>query len=322
MTDTLQHIRIASRNSPLALWQSETIAKQLKTAHPGLHVEIGTFSTRADRHVDRPLTEIGGKGLFVKEIDQALLDGNADIAVHSAKDMPAEVHEALAAPLFCERTEVRDAVIMRNPDLSLADLAAGSCVGTSSLRRQSQLLAMHPHLAIQPLRGNVPTRLDKLRTEGSSLQAIILAATGLERMNRRHDIHHYLDTEAMLPAAGQGALGIVWRKNAPQVQALCTALFDAPTQYCIDAERAVVKALGAHCFTPLAVYAQLTEHGDITLEARLIKLDGSHMYRSCQQGPCDTNLSLAEAAAKDLLAQGAGPLLTAYHPDLSGKTDG
>src|SRR5580692_11489845 len=240
-------LRIATRKSPLALWQAEHVATRLRGAHAGLDVELKPMSTQGDRIQDRSLAAIGGKGLFIKELEVALAERGADIAVHSMKDVPAEMPQGFVIGAFLERADPRDALLCRR-GAALADLPAGAKVGTSSLRRRAQILAARPDLAIEPLRGNVETRLSRL--ESGALEAIVLASAGLVRLGLESRITARLAPEAMLPAVGQGAIGIECRSDDTRTRALVGALDDAATRTALAAERAFARTLGGSRRSP------------------------------------------------------------------------
>ena len=246
-------IRIATRKSLLALWQANSIREQLLALWPGLEVELLPMATSGDKFLKDKLLTIGGKGLFVKELEEALLDGRADIAVHSMKDVPIAFPEGLSLAAICTRHNPLDAFVS-TAYANIESLPTGAVIGTSSLRRQSQLLAIRPGLMIRPLRGNIHSRLEKMDTEG--YDAIILAAAGLERMDLHARIRQMLSPELMLPACGQGALGIECREDSQSVRQLLKPLDDEITALCVMTERRVNALLGGNCHTPLAVYCR------------------------------------------------------------------
>lgn len=298
-------IRIATRKSPLALWQAEHVAAELRRIHPGSEVEILGMTTRGDKILDAPLAKVGGKGLFVKELEQGMLEGRADIAVHSLKDVPVDLPEGLHLPVILERENPRDAFVSsRYP--SIAELPQGARVGTSSLRRQCQLAARRPDLRIEPLRGNVNTRLAKL--DGGELDAVILAAAGLLRLGFVERIRAYLEPEESLPAIGQGAIGIECRSDDERVNALIAPLHHGPTAARVAAERALNRRLQGGCQVPIAGHARL--EGDRLYLRGLVGLpDGSRILRAEAHGPVDQPVALGESVAQDLLDQGAGEIL-------------
>jgi hydroxymethylbilane synthase len=298
-------IRIATRKSPLALWQAEHAATELRRIHPGIEVEIFGMTTRGDKILDAPLAKVGGKGLFVKELEQGMLEGRADIAVHSLKDVPVELPDGLHLPVILEREDPRDAFVS-NDYPSIAELPPGARVGTSSLRRQCQLASRRPDLRIEPLRGNVNTRLAKL--DGGELDAVILAAAGLLRLGFAERIRAYLEPEESLPAIGQGAIGIECRSDDERANALIAPLHHGPTAARVSAERALNRRLQGGCQVPIAGHALLD--GDRLYLRGLVGLpDGSRILRAEAQGPTNEPVALGEAVAQDLLDQGAAKIL-------------
>ena len=300
-------VRIATRKSPLALWQAEHVAARLRESHPGLRVEILGMSTRGDKILDAPLAKIGGKGLFVKELEQGILEGRADIAVHSMKDVPVEFPEGLQLRVIMDREDPRDAFVS-NRFAGIDDLPRGACVGTSSLRRQCQLSARRPDLSIKPLRGNVNTRLGKL--DGGEYDAVILAAAGLMRLGFEARIRTRLSTRESLPAIGQGAIGIECRGGDERVDSLIEPLHHAPTAIRVQAERAMNHRLLGGCQVPIAGHAVL--EGDMLSIRGLVGTpDGKRILYGEQSGPSATAEDLGTALAEDLLARGAGEILSA-----------
>ena len=298
-------IRIATRKSPLALWQANHIKARLEALHPQLVVELLPMSTRGDHILDSPLSKVGGKGLFVKELEQAILDGHADIAVHSMKDVPVAFPAGLDLCLICERDDPRDAFVS-NQFASLQALPAGSRVGTSSLRRQCQLRALRPDLQIGELRGNVNSRLAKL--DAGEYDAIILAAAGLKRLELQSRIRQLLPAETSLPANGQGALGIECRPDDAELLALLAPLAHPATALCVRAERAMNRALQGGCQVPIGAYAEL--HGDeVWLRGLVGSPDGQQILRAERQGPAATAEQLGQSVAEQLLAMGADKIL-------------
>ncbi|MFZ5592666.1 MAG: hydroxymethylbilane synthase [Pseudomonadota bacterium] len=298
-------VRIATRKSPLALWQAEYVRDRLLELHPGIQVELVKMTTQGDKILDSPLAKIGGKGLFVKELEQGLLEGRADIAVHSMKDVPAEFPPGLHLAVICEREDPRDAFVS-NKHATLDDLPQGARVGTSSLRRQCQLCARRPDLEILTLRGNVNTRLAKL--DAGEFDAIILASAGLKRLGMANRITAYIDTSISLPAVGQGAVGIECRENDPRINALLTPLNHAPTHIRVVAERAMNRRLEGGCQVPIAGYAVL-ESDTITLRGLVGRPDGSEMVRGEISGAAAAAEDLGQRLADDLLARGAAAIL-------------
>jgi hydroxymethylbilane synthase len=305
-------IRIATRKSALALWQAEFIRTALRAVHQDLEVELVPMSTRGDQILDSPLAKVGGKGLFVKELEQALLDGRADIAVHSMKDVPVELPAGLALPAIVEREDPRDAFVSSVCG-GLDDLPSGARVGTSSLRRQCQLRAMRPDLEILDLRGNVNTRLAKL--DSGQYDAIVLACAGLKRLGFAERIRVEIAPEVILPAIGQGAIGIECRTDDARVNSMIRSLADSRTTLCVSAERAMNARLMGGCQVPIAGFAQLT--GDqIVLRGLVATPDGRQVLRGQVQGPSRQALELGNSLADELLRRGADRILRElYMPD-------
>jgi hydroxymethylbilane synthase len=298
-------IRIATRKSPLALWQAEHVAARLKAAHPEVEVELVKMVTRGDKLLDAPLAKVGGKGLFVKELEQGLFEGTADLAVHSMKDVPAELPDGLHLAAILLREDPRDAFVSER-HACLADLPARARIGTSSLRRQCQIKLRFPDCETINLRGNVGTRLDKLATEG--YDAIILAAAGLNRLGLAHRITEFLAPETSLPAVGQGAIGIECRRDDSRINELLSALHDVPTALCVSAERAFNERLDGGCQVPIAGYAELSG-GRLRLRGLVGTPDGSRVVRGETEGPRDAARALGITLAEDLLARGADRIL-------------
>lgn len=298
-------LKIATRKSPLALQQAQTVANKLKTMWPQLNVELVPMTTQGDELLQKKLLEFGGKGLFVKELEQALLDGRADIAVHSMKDVPAHFPQGLHLPTICKRDNPFDALLSHEV-CSIMDLKPNATVGTSSLRRQAQLLALRPDLQIKMLRGNINTRLEKFQT--GEFDAIILACAGLERMGLQHFIQQTLTEEFMLPACGQGAIGIECRTEDPNVEKWIQPLHDHPTMVCVQTEREINRQLGGHCHVPIAIFAQLQDMR-LKCQAKVLKSDGSHQIDAQEHGHIEEYLKVAEKCAQSLIQQGALNLL-------------
>lgn len=299
-------VRIATRKSPLALWQANYVADQLRQHWPELSIELVPMLTSGDRFLKDKLSTIGGgKGLFVKELEEALLDGRADIAVHSMKDVPAQLPSGLILDIFCPRGNPMD-VLVSARHVQLMNLPQRAVVGTSSLRRQSQLLAVRPDLQIKSLRGNINTRISKL--EAGEFDAIVLAAAGLERMAMQQVITEQLSDDIMLPACGQGIMGVEYRQEDTKIKQLLTPINDAKSTICITAERWVNARLGGNCHVPLAVYCTLDQE-TIELRARLLSDDGKTILSFRKQGQTAQAQQLAEQCAEALLAQGAAKLL-------------
>jgi hydroxymethylbilane synthase len=304
-------IRIATRESLLALWQAEYVATALKNAHPGLEVELLKMKSKGDKILDVPLAKVGGKGLFTKELEEGLLSGEADIAVHSMKDVPMELPEGLHLPVICPREDPRDAFVS-NTYKSFAELPEGSVVGTSSMRRQCQLLAKRPDLEIKFLRGNVQTRLRKL--DDGEYDAIILAGAGLKRLELEDRITELLDITTLLPACGQGAVGIECRADDDEVNLLLMALNDPKTQARVLAERAMNRRLEGGCQVPIGGYAEL-DHGVIVLHGLVGRPDGTEMITGSVSGHPEAAEELGIVLAEDLLARGAGDILAEVYAD-------
>ncbi|MBI5780558.1 MAG: hydroxymethylbilane synthase [Rhodocyclales bacterium] len=298
---------IATRESRLALWQAQFVKARLEALYPGCRVEFLGLTTRGDRILDRPLAKVGGKGLFVKELEAALLAGEADLAVHSMKDVPMVLDEAFALAATLAREEPADAFVS-NRYASLDDLPPGAVVGTSSLRRQAQLIAQYPYLAVNPLRGNLDTRLRKL--DEGQFDAIILAAAGLRRLELGERIRAVLPVEVSLPAAGQGALGIECLAERADVRSWLAPLADPVTTACVAAERAFARVLGGSCEVPIAAYA-VPEGGELWLRGRVAEPDGSRIYGGEIRGPLPAAAQLGETLAQRLLDEGAAALVAA-----------
>jgi hydroxymethylbilane synthase len=296
---------IATRASRLALWQAEHVRSLLQGLYPQCQVSLLTMTTRGDQILDRSLSKVGGKGLFIKELETALLDGRADLAVHSLKDVPVDMQLPFSLSVVLDRDDPRDAFVSNDYD-SLAALPAGAVVGTSSLRRESQIRERFPHLDVQPLRGNLDTRLGKLDNGGYS--AIILAAAGLRRLGLASRIRGYLSVEESLPAAGQGALGIEILDARSDMHAWLAPLADREATACTLAERAVSRVLGGSCQVPLAAFAQLDGNA-LRIDALVAEPDGSLVIRAHRSGPVDDAQELGEAVARDLIERGADSIL-------------
>lgn len=302
-------IRIATRKSPLAIWQAEHVADALRRAHADIAVEIVGMSTRGDKILDAPLAKVGGKGLFVKELEDGILEGRADIAVHSMKDVPVEFPAGLHLPVIMEREDPRDALVS-NEFAALGELPKGARVGTSSLRRQCQLAEQRPDLVIEPLRGNINTRLAKL--DAGEFDAIILAAAGLMRLDFHARIRNRLTPEESLPAIGQGAIGIECRTDDERVNALVAPLHHAATADRVLAERAINHRLMGGCQVPIAGHAVL-EGDTIFLRGLVGTPDGRRVLRGDRRGSRAQAQDLGTALAGDLISQGAGEILQALH---------
>jgi hydroxymethylbilane synthase len=316
-------LRIATRKSQLALWQAEHVSALLRAAHPGLQIELVPLLTQGDRIQDRTLAAIGGKGLFIKELEVALEELRADIAVHSMKDVPADLPPGLIIGAVLKRADPRDALVTTSGVARLEDLPRGAVVGTSSLRRQAQIRALRPDLNIESLRGNVDTRLRKLdagqdpsgthsggatATGGKPMDAIVLACAGLIRLGLESRITARLDPEVCLPAVTQGVIGIECRQSDSSTVEYLRALEDPATRKVMDAERAFAARLGGSCQSPIAAYAVL-ESDRITLRGLVAEPDGSRLLRDTVTGSAENPAALGRQLAERILAAGAGPLL-------------
>ncbi|WP_417250990.1 hydroxymethylbilane synthase [Castellaniella sp.] len=297
---------IATRASRLALWQARYVQARLLAVYPQCQVELLEMTTRGDQILDRTLSKVGGKGLFIKELETALLDGRADLAVHSLKDVPVDMQQPFALAAVLERADPHDALVS-NTVSSLGELAAGAVVGTSSLRREAQLRTRYPHLEVKPLRGNLDTRLAKL--DRGDYSAIVLAAAGLQRLGLAERIRAILPADLSLPAAGQGALGIETLDSRTDLQQWLAPLASPETTACTLAERAVSKALGGSCQVPLAAYAVIDE-GQLYLRALVAEPDGSRVLQAGIRGAVAQAESLGVTVAQDLLGQGADDILS------------
>ncbi|MBA6328847.1 hydroxymethylbilane synthase [Colwellia sp. MB02u-6] len=302
---TQQTVRIATRKSALALWQAEYVKAKLEYFHPDIQVELVPMTTKGDIILDTPLAKVGGKGLFVKELEVAILEDRADIAVHSMKDVPVDFPEGLGLEIICPREDPRDAFVSNTID-SLGDLPQGAIVGTSSLRRQCQIKALRPDLTIRDLRGNVNTRLKKL--DNGEYDAIILAAAGLIRLKMPERIREYIAPEVMLPANGQGAVGIECRIDDLTIKALLAPLGCEETRLRVVAERAMNRALEGGCQVPIGSYAVL-KNQEIYLRGLVGSVDGSEILTSEIRGHINQAAQLGNQLAEQLLAKGAGKIL-------------
>lgn len=300
-----QVIRIGTRKSALALWQAYHVADELKKIYPHLEVEMVHFHTKGDAILEKSLAEIGGKGLFTAELEAAMHQGAIDIAVHSLKDMPTELPEGLTLGAITRREIPLDALVSPNYK-TLAALPQGAKVGTSSLRRQAQLLHARPDLQIHVLRGNVQTRLNKLESEG--FDAIVLAQAGLKRLGLDHLITEVFDPEIMLPAVGQGALAIECRQDDRDMLAMLSHLNDPDTRYAVEAERAFLRSLNGGCQVPMGVYGQVLE-GQLQLEALIASLDGKEVYKGHLEGPVAEAEALGISLADRLRQEGAQAII-------------
>ena len=302
-------LRIATRQSPLALWQANYVKERLSRLYPDLNIELVPMVTKGDVILDTPLAKIGGKGLFVKELENALLNGDADIAVHSMKDVPMEFPDGLTLSVICKREDPRDAFVS-NHYCSLAELPAQSVVGTSSLRRQCQLKALRPDLVIRSLRGNVGTRLSKL--DQGEYDAVVLACAGLIRLGFHERITSFIGTEVSLPAAGQGAVGIESRVGDERIGRLLAPLSDQETTACVLAERAMNRYLQGGCQVPIGGYA-VWENGELYLRALVGALDGSIIIRAEGKSAVENAENLGIQVAQQLLQQGADKILQSIY---------
>jgi hydroxymethylbilane synthase len=298
-------LRVATRKSQLALWQAEHVATLLRRAHAGLEVELVPIVTQGDRIQDRTLAAIGGKGLFIKELEVALEQRRADIAVHSMKDLPSDLPEGLTIAAVLERADARDALLTAKA-ARLDDLPRGARVGTSSLRRQAQLLAARPDLTIETLRGNVDSRLRRL--DAGDMDAIVLACAGLIRLGLESRITSRLDPKISLPAVAQGVIGIECRSADARTRGLVTVLNHPATRIAMDAERAFAHRLGGSCQSPIAAHAEL-EGKRLILDGLVAEPDGSRLLRDTLSGSVDDPAALGRQLAERILAAGAGPLL-------------
>jgi hydroxymethylbilane synthase len=306
-------VRIATRESALALWQAEYVKAQLEHFHQDINVVLVPMTTKGDIWLDTPLAKIGGKGLFVKELEVAMLEGRADIAVHSMKDVPVDFPDGLGLEVICPREDPRDAFVS-NTYANLSELPQGAIVGTSSLRRQCQLKAQRPDLDIRDLRGNVNTRLRKL--DEGQYEAIILASAGLIRLKMSERIAQYIEPEEMLPANGQGAVGIECRVNDDIIKTLLAPLECNTTRIRVLTERAMNKALEGGCQVPIASYSVISADGkNVHLRGLVGAIDGSEMIESEITGPVEQGEALGNTLAQELLSRGADKILKQVYAD-------
>lgn len=305
----MKRIKIGTRGSTLALRQTAWVRERIAQRHPDLHIEVIRIKTAGDRITDVPLAQVGGKGLFVKEIEEALLRGEINLAVHSMKDVPSELPSGLHLGAVTEREDPRDALISREAR-GLRELPSAARIGTSSLRRGAQLLGINPDWEIVPLRGNLDTRIKKLKTE--NLDAVIVAAAGVRRMGLNDTVTEYLPPEVMLPAVGQGALGIECLQEG-EINTLIALLNHPESATAVAGERAFLRRLGGGCQVPIAAYGQV-RGGGIVMRGLVARLDGSHLFRAEAQGtdPEGVGTQLAE----DLLTQGAEEVLQEIYASL------
>ena len=310
-----QTVRIGTRGSKLALWQSEWVKAAIGQKHPSLSVELVVIKTKGDKILDVPLADIGGKGLFVKEIEEALLNGSVDLAVHSMKDMPSELPDGLGIGPIPLRENPLDVLISRD-GRRFDDLPAGARIGTGSLRRTAQLLHARSDLNMVPLRGNLDTRLNKLETGAEGLDAVVLAAAGVHRLGLESRITEYFDPSVMLPAVGQGVLCIEIRNQDSQIAELLQPL-DNPTTRCAAlAERAFLKRLEGGCQVPIAGHGRI-EGEHVILEGLVADIEGRQVIRSSRSGPVDTSEQLGIDLADDLLSRGADRILEQLQHQMS-----
>ena len=301
----MKKIKIATRNSPLAIWQAEFVKKELVKAHTNIDIELIGITTEGDRFLESSLSNIGGKGLFIKELEEALLRNDADIAVHSMKDVVINLPENLVIPVIMKREDSRDVFISSRYN-QIDTIPENTIIGTSSLRRQSQILRLCPNVVMKDLRGNVDTRLGKL--DKGEFDAIVLAAAGVKRLGLSERITQYIPYPLLLPAVGQGAIGIECRSNDSVIQELIFPLNDVETSICISAERAFSRRLQGGCQLPIAAHA-LIEGKEIKLKGLVARLDGSEIIQSEQKGDVGNIERIGKLLAESLLEQGADVIL-------------
>lgn len=299
-------MRIGTRGSPLALWQANWVKESLSQVYPQLRVSLVRITTKGDKLVDVSLARVGGKGLFVKEIEEKLLAGRIDLAVHSMKDVPVQLPKGLHIQSIPHREDSRDVLISKD-HLTLEELPRRAKIGTSSLRRRAQLLSYRPDLTVVPLRGNVHTRLAKLRT--MDLDGIVLAAAGIKRMRLEENISHPLSTEICLPAIGQGALGLETRIDDDEVNQYLRILDHEPTHQSIRAERAFLRRLGGGCQVPIAALGTVSDDGRLVLRGLVGSLDGRKLIKDMMEAEAGKALELGNALAENLLSRGADEIL-------------
>jgi hydroxymethylbilane synthase len=298
-------LKIGTRASRLAMWQANWVKSAIAKTYPQQNIELITIKTRGDKILDVPLAKVGGKGLFVKEIEQALLDGRIDVAVHSMKDMPAEIPTGLCIGAIPPREDSSDVLISKKGYL-FSELKQGGIVGTSSLRRGAQIRHQRPDIQIAPLRGNVETRLKKLQTE--NLDAVVLAAAGVKRLKLEHRVTENLNSDIMLPAVGQGALSIEIRQNDPDTQTLIEVLDDPETRAIVSGERAFLNYLGGSCQVPIAGHGVIDQN-TFKLTGLVADLDGSRILKATLSGSVDSTESVGITLAQQLLDRGADKIL-------------
>ncbi|HXX58465.1 MAG TPA: hydroxymethylbilane synthase [Thermodesulfovibrionales bacterium] len=317
-----KRVVIGTRGSKLALWQAEWVKAELERMTPGLSVELNKIKTTGDKILDVPLAKVGGKGLFVKEIEEALLDGGADLAVHSMKDVPTDFPEGLYLPVICKREDPRDAFITAGGPKRIKrfdDLPQGATIGTSSLRRSCQLLSRRPDLKIAQLRGNLDTRLRKL--DEGQFDAIILAAAGVKRLGWAERITEVLSPEISLPAIGQGAIGIECRVNDEFINKLVAPLNHGETSTCVRAERALLKRLEGGCQVPIAAHARLID-GKIVMDGLVGSVTGDRIVKGHIEGSSEQAAALGIALAEDILSRGAKEILDEVYGRCAPSVDG
>lgn len=308
-------IRIGSRGSALALWQAHHVRDRLMQAHTGLEVEIEIIQTTGDKITDVPLSKIGDKGLFTKELDRALLDGRVHLAVHSLKDVPTKIESGLVLAAIGKREDPSDALVVApGKPQKLVDLPAGTRLGTSSLRRRAQLLALRPDIVIDDLRGNLDTRLEAVRS--GKYDAIILALAGMKRLGRADEASDILDSETWLPAVGQGALGIICRDDDLETRSLLSALDDSDTRACTLAERALLRELEGGCQIPIGALGVISGE-EVYLRALVASIDGKRVIRGERRGRRDEADKVGTALAGELLDRGAGGILAELRQELA-----
>ena len=302
----IKEIRIATRQSRLALWQTEYVADTLRRAHPGIEIEIIPMTTRGDEILDKSLAKVGGKGLFIKELETAMLEGRADIAVHSMKDVPWDLPRGMKIGAVLQRADAGDAIVARKKEASLASLPEGARIGTSSLRRQAQIRHSRPDLRVEPVRGNVETRLRKL--DKGDFDAIILASAGLKRLGLGERITGRLTMDECLPAVGQGVIGIECRSEDQEIGEALKHIEHARTRRCIDAERSLARELQASCESPIAAYGE-SRDGALFVRGVVSTPDGSRILKASVRGSATDGSELGRELAADLREQGAEELL-------------
>ncbi len=303
-------LKIGTRGSTLALWQAYWVKSALLAHHSGLSAEVLPIKTIGDKILDVPLSKVGGSGLFVKEIETVLADGGIDLAVHSMKDMPAQIVKGLCIGAVPQREIPNDALVSKNRT-PLSGLPLGARIGTSSLRRASQMLHLRPDFKILPLRGNLETRVKKL--SAGEFDAVVVAAAGMRRLNREHEITEYIDIHTLIPAVGQGALCIEVRNNDPEMLRIVSVLDHAETRAAVTCERAFLARLEGGCQVPIAAYAEITNN-TLTISGMVAELDGSVLYQETLSGPASNPAALGAALAEKLIQRGAEKILAKLHP--------